>query len=177
MSNADGWKGARIKDSYNEFIRTIEAAGFQYLSSGSFRMGYQREDKIIKVPRYSDGLIDNMVEARAWRKYRNRPTSEGLHLAPCRLLPNGCLMMVCVRRTGLYDRPAWCDKIDGAQVGIYLGRYVAFDYALEIPERFEWEKEWNKRSVFFNSPCWERYCGSVEVLERLRQMRQEELVA
>lgn len=154
------WKGKRVRESYMEFIQSIKDSGFSYLNSGSFRDVFQREDKVIKVPIYSDGLIDNMVEARAYKKYRNGPTSEGFMLAPCRLLPNGCLMMVFVKWWGMVERPKWADSIDGAQVGIYLNRYVAYDYALDIPERYEWEMEWNKRSCFFNSPEWQEQCGN-----------------
>ncbi len=177
MTYDPNWKGEQLKDHYSEFVEWLKGQGFSYVSQGSFRQVFQREDKVIKVPLYSDGLVDNMVEARAYKKYHNGPTSEGLYLAPCRLLRNGCLMMVYVKRFGIFSRPEWADRIDGSQVGTYLGRVVAYDYALELPERFEWEREWNKRSRFFNSSEWEEVCGSEQVLAHLRRMRQEELVA
>lgn len=80
-------------------------------------------------------------------------------------------MMVFVQRWDLVDRPDWSEKIDGAQVGIYKGKYVAFDYALEIVERLQWEREWGKRSIFFNSRDWEDQTKSEQLREQLRNVR------
>ena len=171
----ESWKGDNLDADYKDFKKYLRDLGFSYLGEGSFRVAFHQEDKVIKVPITSDGLIDNMVEARAWKKYRNRPTPGGLYLTPCRLLRNGCLMMMKVKRDELYDRPEWAFKIDGYQVGIYKGRYVAYDYALEIPERFEWEKEWKKHSKFFNSPDWEKQTKSPQVRDYLRNMRLEKV--
>ncbi len=165
------WKGECLYERYYNFIQYLQSKGFSYVSSGSFRQVYQCGDKVIKVPRYHDGLIDNMVEARAYKKYHSTPTPEGLVLAPCRLLKNGCLMMVFVQRWDLFERPDWSDKIDGGQVGLYKGKYVAFDYALEMVERFQWEKEWGMHSTFFNSRDWEDQSKSKEVREHLRRLR------
>jgi hypothetical protein len=171
------WKGLCLYERYYNFVQHIQSKGFTYVSSGSFRQVYQREDKVIKIPRYHDGLIDNMVEARAYKKYRNSPTPEGLVLTPCRLLHNGCLMMMFVKRWDLYNRPKWSKKIDGGQVGLYKGKYVAFDYALEMYERFEWEREWNQYSVFFNSRDWEDQTKNERIREYLRHQRIGKLVA
>jgi hypothetical protein len=101
---------------------------------------------------YGDAEIDNKMEARAYKKYRNGPTDTGIYLAPCRLLSNGCLMMMSVEKINYYDqdRPSWADMIDSRQVGKYKDRVVAYDYALDLTERRQWEEDMGEESIFFS---------------------------
>lgn len=134
---------------FKPFMERLAFLGFGELFGGGFRKGFIRDKIVIKVPRGRDGEIDNLVEARAWHKYKNNPTSLGFYLAPCRILENGCLMMVTVD-TAVRNHPEWVKKMhDGYQVGYYKERVVAYDYALEIPERVQWEDEWGFHSDFF----------------------------
>ncbi len=115
------------------FALYIEKRGFKYIDSGASRHTYLRKKVVIKIPISDFGIYDNEAEAKAWNDYRNQPTSNGFRLAPCRLLPNGCLMMVTVDLD--FDwrlRPAWSRLIDGAQVGLYRGEFVAYDYASDV---------------------------------------------
>lgn len=142
---------------YN-FIDHLLENGFEKIGHGSFRDAYARGNVVIKVPSCEDGLIDNMVEARGWRTYKKRRTQMGLFVAPCRLLPNGCLMMMRVQIIEDDDPilPGWADLVDNRQVGLYKRRCVAYDFALDLIERHEWEKEWNVRSDFFYSNEWKK---------------------
>lgn len=152
----DGWRGERIGYKFADFEKHLISKGYIFRQAGSFRRTFVKDTPckkgkcVIKVPYFSDGIIDNMVEAKAYKTYFNNPTSDGIHLAPCRLLPNGCLMMVEV---DLYVNhfPEWSTLIDSDQVGTYKERIVAYDYALDIPERVQWEKDWDLQSEFFNS--------------------------
>ena len=142
--------GGSVGDRFAAFIEHIQARGFQYLSMGGFRRTYQRGKVVIKVPHVNDGLVDNRVEAAVWRKYKSQPTDLGIYLAPCRLLSNGCLMMVTIDHWNWdIDKPLWSSKIDSGQIGTYKGRAVAYDYALDNTERYQLEQEWNHFSVFF----------------------------
>jgi len=141
---------------FDDFEDKLKAAGFEYISSGSFRRTYARNKIVIKVPHNGDGIIDNRVEAAAWRKYRKNPTSRGLRLAPCRLLPNGCLLMVKLNLNTRRSWPKWLKEVwcDGKQAGLYKRRYVMYDYACDIPERHQWEEEWGVESQWFSERCW-----------------------
>ncbi len=148
--------GGFIGDKYDAFRRHLESVGFHKVNYGSFRATYIRGKVVVKVPRNMDGEIDNRVEAAGWRKYKSNPTKDGILMAPCRLLPNGCLMMAAVEQC--YVDPheegtkhSWVAHIEGWQVGKYRGKIVAYDYALDIPERRQWEKEWGVESDFFNT--------------------------
>ncbi len=161
MSSVPRWNGFDVEDLYRPFIEHLESKGFQYLSCGSFRETYVRGNVVIKVPQCTDGMLDNRTEAKAYKTYKNGPTSTGIYLAPCRLLPNGSLMMVLVDKETADDEgnfpdyfPEWIEQIDGCQVGLYKRRVVAFDYALDLPERFGWEREWNEQSEYFNTEEW-----------------------
>lgn len=147
------WNGEYVGDQYDSFIDKIEKAGFTYRNEGSFRKVFERRGVVIKVPMVSDGIIDNMVEHRAYHTYWNGPTRRGILIAPCRLLPNKCLMMRKMQWVdgAVYDYPAWRKTIDGSQVGPYNGRIVAYDYAINLTERFKWEEEWGVRSKYFHS--------------------------
>lgn len=140
-------------DPYVDFIDHLIECGFEEIDSGSFRTAFVRGNIVIKVPQSDEGLIDNMVEARGWKTYRHRATRNRIRLAPCRLLPNGCLMMVKVEPCS--EGPAWIKCVDGEQVGTYKGRVVAYDYALDLVERFKWEEEWKVQSELFQSDEWE----------------------
>ena len=137
---------------YQPFMNHIEKKGFSAAHSGSFRRVYERKNVVIKVPRNQDGVEDNMSEALGWHKYRSNPTQYGIYLAPCRLLPNKCLMMV---KVDIYmrgdDKPDWSKDIDSGQVGLYRGRVVAYDFGLELTERRDWEKEWQVTESFYNT--------------------------
>lgn len=136
----------------HRIIAELVKRGFEHVGGGMFREAYMRKGVVIKVPHNRDGYVDNRTEAAAWRKYRNKPTSLGVYLAPCRLLPNGCLMMRAVdtERPNYSSLPTWAQSIDCSQVGFYKGRLVAYDYALDIMEREEWEMNWGTASNFFH---------------------------
>ena|SRR5208282_1153937 len=141
---------------FYDFEVQLKDIGFKYVDQGSFRRTFVRNKIVVKVPHNKDGIIDNRVEATAWRKYRDKPTSRGLKLAPCRLLSNGCLLMVKLNLGGKGRYPKWvydCHT-DGRQLGLYKRRYVLYDYACEIPERHKWEKEWGVESEFFSERAW-----------------------
>jgi hypothetical protein len=143
--------GKSVGDKYSEFRHYLVRHGFTKIGSGSFRSVYTRKKVVVKVPRNGDGEIDNRVEDRAWHKYKSQETSQGIFLAPCRLLPNGCLMMVRVDVS--YEgkiAPAWSAWIDGEQVGIRKDKWLSFDYALDIRERRQWEQEWGEISEYYN---------------------------
>lgn len=137
-----------VVERYLSFKQKLKETGFRYLSCGDFRAVYRRKNYVVKVPINIDGIIDNIVEFKGWKKYGYRPTNLGLVLAPCRLLNNNCLMMVRVKTTGLLY-PDWANKVDNCQVGEYRGRVVAYDYALNITERLSWEKELNIEGSYF----------------------------
>lgn len=144
---------------YTDFICEITRLGFEYVSRGSFRAGYRRHNIIIKVPINGDGLIDNIVEAVAWRKYKNRPTNRHIYLAPCRLLSNHCLMMARVEIGFDRGAPAWAKNLIDAQYGNYRNKkneqqIVTYDYAFEVTERFEIERKLGTRSQFWGSHRW-----------------------
>jgi hypothetical protein len=149
--------GGNVYGKFDAFEDQIKAAGFAYIGQGSFRMTFARKNIVIKIPHNKDGITDNRVEAAAWKKYKKKPTSRKLRLAPCRLLPNGCLMMVKVKINGnTTAEPKWLSKVfcDGKQAGLHKRRYVLYDYACDIPERHQWEKEWGVESEFFTHRCW-----------------------
>lgn len=119
---------------YHNIGKNLLTRGFTCLGSGSFRTTYGRGKIVIKVPRHWDGFDDNIGEAYAWRKYRNNPKEEdGIVFAPCRLLPNGCLMMVMVDVEPDYQAlPKWASMLDGSQAGYYKGRVVAYDSGCDL---------------------------------------------
>lgn len=132
------------------FVEELFFAGFKIHKTGSFREVYRRNKTVIKVPLNVDGVIDNQMEARAYRHYGNKPTSLGIHLAPCRLLENCCLLMPFVTLVKYTKNlPEWVEMVEGDQVGLYKGRLVAYDYALDLTERYSWEKESGLKSDFF----------------------------
>lgn len=141
----------------DDFQFKIELAGFENVGAGSFRRVFKRGKVVIKVPKNHNGVIDNLFEAHAWKTLRNKPSEIGVVCAPCRILPNGCLMMVVVEAYDLYDqdgkykipRPEWVGNIDSAQAGFYKGQWVAYDYALDLVERHDWEDALEAHDSFF----------------------------
>jgi hypothetical protein len=144
--------GSVSQKEYDATCDALKSRGFEYVGAGMFRAVFMRGGVVVKVPHNKDGYIDNRTEAAAWRKYRNKPTSRGAYVAPCRLLDDGCLMMVSVDSDNINyaNLPAWARQIDCSQVGMYKGRMVAYDFALDVMEREEWEKEWGTFSKFFH---------------------------
>lgn len=120
-------------EGYYDFAQQLLTRGFEYLDSGAFRHTFMRGGVVIKVPRNDHGITDNQVEADAYRKWKHSPTDRGIYLAPCRLMPNGCLMMVTVDLDYKWkDAPEWIHYIEGGQAGRYKGGYVAYDYAYDV---------------------------------------------
>jgi hypothetical protein len=151
-SNGNGYYGGNVGDKYLSFRDYLDKCGFSRVGSGSFRATYIRGNVVVKVPRNVDGEIDNRTEARAWKKYRDQASPEGIYMAPCRLMVNGCLMMRTVDTTAADDDdvPTWGDMVDGYQIGRYKGGFVAYDFAVEIEERSAWEEEWGVKSEWFH---------------------------
>lgn len=153
---------------HRDFCDHLKEKGFRSVNDdlGSFRKVFIRNRIVIKVPRDNDGVIDNIMEAKAWKKYRSEPTDLGFYLAPCRLLRNQSLMMAKVEISEIEecddpmmdlcsqaDRllvPLWVDDLDTNQAGIYKGRWVAYDYALDLTERIIWEEEMGLHSEYFH---------------------------
>ena len=171
----ESWKGKNLSDMYEVFENHLKEKGFKYLSEGSFRRVYERKNIVIKIPTFSDGLLDNRVEHAAYHKYWNGPTRRGIYLAPCRLLANGCLMMKKLTWNSYFSRPAWSKLIDGGQVGPYKERVVAYDFALDLTERFKWEREWKCESKFFNSQEWRNQRPHIDSYLAQKERRQRKV--
>jgi hypothetical protein len=153
----DGNVGGNVEHLFQQFTAYLESLGFEYLNQGGFRKVYQRKGVVIKVPHVGDGIMDNRVEAAVWRKYKNAPTDLGVFLCPCRLLPNGCLMMRSIDFWDFKDnKPDWARQVDSQQVGLYRGKAVAYDYALDNTERAYLEEQWGQESVFFQAEWLDR---------------------
>jgi hypothetical protein len=126
-----------VQKSYNQgFYENIRAdlpkQGFKQIGWGSSRYGFQRGNIVVKVPHNQGGYYDNIMEAYAYHLYRKKPDSQGRVFAPCRLLPNGCLMMVFVDRKLRTEMPEWTHIIDGAQCGVFKDRIVVYDSAYNL---------------------------------------------
>lgn len=116
------------------FTDKLYECGFKYMGHGMYRKAYCRGKVVVKVPKGHCGLVDNALEVHNWRLFRNKPNEHGIVFAPCRLIDNGCLMMVKVHedRIDRIDLPDWANDIDGKQVGFYRGRLVAYDSACDV---------------------------------------------
>jgi hypothetical protein len=81
---------------------------------------------VVKVPHDKDEYIDNRKEAAAWKKYRTKPTSFDVYVAPHCLLSDGCLMLVSVdsENVDYGSLLAWA--------AMYKGNLVAYDFALDV---------------------------------------------
>jgi hypothetical protein len=106
--------------------------GFDRIGYGSFRRGYSRRHTVIKVPYNVQGFNDNISEAYCYKQHRDNPNDKGWVFAPCRLMPNGCLMMPFMKRVDYIDLPPWGHVIDGCQLGHYKGRMVVYDSAYNL---------------------------------------------
>lgn len=123
----------------------LEAIGFEWVGGGDFRSVYGRRGVVVKIPSDTLGLRHNIIEAYAYHKFRRSATPCGVVFAPCKLLPNGCLMMVLVRWPdyGHQKMPTWANYIDHDQVSMYNGRWVAYDASVDVGHDFEIEaSEW-----------------------------------
>lgn len=144
-----------IYDLWESYYDYLVKMGFRTAGTGSFRRVLSRGQVVIKIPVDKDGYLDNVIEARAWHKYKSKPTDLGIPLAPCRMLPNGygSLMMVRLDRHGRHpsDLPLWTQQgdIGGDQIGLWKDKLMAYDYALEITERLAWEREFGWTNSFF----------------------------
>ncbi len=159
LHSSNQWRGGETTVYYNNFVSSLVQKGFSHLGSGGTRLAYARGNFIIKVPRYADGIIDNMVEHWIWHKYRSNPTSRNIKVAPSRLISNGCLLMVKVDPNINWDEigdDSWVRKnmIDGFQGGYYKDKLVVYDYALEARERDELEASWGIKSHVLHSKDW-----------------------
>lgn len=127
-------------ESYISYLTTVKK--FKQIGEGASRIGFQRDNIVIKVPWNNQGFIDNIIEAYAYRQYRNIANVYGIVFAPCRLLSNACLMMPYVVRMSYDDLPRWAQRIDGAQAGRYKGRVVAYDSAYDLRSLRKHAMEW-----------------------------------
>jgi hypothetical protein len=128
--------------NYIEYKEELYRRGFRRLGEGSFREVYRRKNVVVKIPHNDSGFDDNIVEAFAYLRYRKGADSNLFVFAPCRLLPNGCLLMVYVEPLFYPNKPLWANYIDGGQVGTYNGRIVAYDSANELSELRLWALHW-----------------------------------
>lgn len=168
MTTEPNWNGYDLSKQYDEFTNHLKDKGFELIGEGSFRRVYARGKVVVKVPYNTDGLNDNRIEHKAFHTLFSKPSRDGIQCAPCRLLPNGCLMMVRMENRYV-DYPKWASRVDGKQVGIYKGRVVAYDYALDLTERFEWESQFKLQSEFFNSESW--YEQRPHIVKYLKKQR------
>lgn len=167
LHDPDDYRGGDILSHYENFFNSLHQKGFRQIGRGGTRTVFARptENFVIKVPHRGDGVIDNIVEHLVWRKYRNKPTSRNLLVAPCRLLPNGALCMVKVIRanpdSARINHP-WIDNMaDMFQGGYHKDKLVIFDFALETLEREEWESEWGVKSEILHCDGWAPYRAKV----------------
>lgn len=127
---------------YKKYEKLLLSKGWEYIDEGSARLGYRRGMTVIKIPKNRQGHVGNIVEAYAYRKYRNQPNDNGFVFAPCRLLPNVCLMMPFIQQASRQDLPEWSKWIDGDQCGYYNGRIVVYDSEVDVqhlqPEALRW---------------------------------------
>ena len=137
---------------YNKYEIYLVNNGWQLLDEGSARRTYRRGKMVIKIPmnlsKDRSGIHGNILEAYAYRKYRNRCDKNGFFFAPCRLLSNGCLMMPFVDRKNFPERqniPAWVHNIDGWQCAYYKGRMVAYDSEYNIQHLLKAALKWAYR--------------------------------
>lgn len=132
------------RDLYDSFEQYLLAHGFRYIDSGCFRNVFQRGKVVIKIPQSYCGFEDNIGEAYAYNRYRKEADARGNYYAPCRLLSNGCLMMVYVERASWDpgNRPEWVDNIDSFQCGYFHDRVVCYDSGCDIGHLWSAAKRW-----------------------------------
>jgi len=128
---------------YDEYRFELSKNGFEKIGQGASRFGYKRGKTVIKVPYNSGGYSDCIMEAYVYRRFR-RADYCGMYFAPCRLLPNACLMMPYLERMNWDDVPMWAKRMDGGQCGRYKDRIVAYDSAYDITSFKTQALEWAK---------------------------------
>ena len=113
-------------------------SGWKYVGSGRNRRVIRRGNVVIKLPYQPDGMKANADEAKLYRQFKSKPSNKnGAYYAPCRLLPNGCLMMRALKtkltHKTIRNLPLWIwSLVDGTQVGLTkTGKVLAYDYADE----------------------------------------------
>lgn len=114
----------------------LECNQWRYLGSGRHRKVYKRGGVVLKIPLNLGGAEANIMERLLYISRREEKI-----FAPCRLLSNGCLMMVALTNTCSccdYDKnhPSWVRELsDGPQIGFdRSGRLMAYDYAEEYSQ-------------------------------------------
>ena len=114
---------------------------FTFLGEGRHRRTYLTKSKkcVIKFPYNSDGLKANQSEHDNYHKYKKNNDTYGIVYAPCRLIKDTVLLMPYIDLIfGFEDGeelanekdislPSWAYKIDCHQVGLFKGRFVAYD--------------------------------------------------
>ena len=132
------------RELYTGFRDYLLAKGFSFIGEGGFRNAYQRGKIVVKIPKSRCGFEDNIGEAYAYHKHRKEPCERGYYYAPCRLLSNGCLVMVYVEQTKWIQEtiPKWARYIDGRQCGYYNGRVVAYDSGCDTSHLWAEAKQW-----------------------------------
>jgi len=118
-------------DYFENFKEFLLEKGFAHIGSGHFRAGYRRKNIVIKVPENKFGFEDNILEAHAYKIYRNKPDKYGRVFAPARLLTNACVMMPFITKIDESETnlPKWCLEIDNVQCGYYKDKIVVYDSA------------------------------------------------
>jgi len=106
---------------------------WEYVGQGRHRKVYKRGGVVLKIPMNLGGAEANIKERQLYISRRK----EGI-FAPCRLLKNGCLMMVALTNTCSCDdynenHPLWIKNLlDGPQIGTDRnGKTLVYDYADE----------------------------------------------
>lgn len=135
---------------YLLFEKHLQSKGWKFIMCGRHRSCYVRGNVVIKIPHFMEpvlytGIDANRKEYILYRKFRSHhDPRNGARYAPCRLLPNGSLMMRAVKDCFDDSRyeddqkswtlPGWCyDLKDGPQVGTDKnGIVMAYDYAEEV---------------------------------------------
>lgn len=126
----DGLNRHDIRNRLDLFMLKMS---FEIVGEGRMRRTYIAPHGrfVLKFPTNPDGIYANKYEHDTYRKYKNRPDSNGIYFAPCRLMDGFVLMMRTVERMSANDScPEWVGYIDCEQAG-YLanGKLVAYDYA------------------------------------------------
>ena len=115
---------------------------FNKIGCGASRYGFQRGNVVIKVPYNAGGYTDNIMEAYMYNQWRKEPDMKGRFYAPCRLLPDACLMMMFIKRGAYHELPDWLVSMDGGQGGKYHDRIVAYDSAYNITDMKPYAMRW-----------------------------------
>jgi hypothetical protein len=136
-------------DYFQNIQYVLLGQGYNLLGAGASRKAFHKTSagSVIKVPYNSVGLDDNVIEAYCYKKYRSDPDPElGIIFAPCRLISNGCLLMVFVDRAPRESLPDWANEIDGSQAGYFKDKIVAYDSSydmrMDVPEELVAAKKW-----------------------------------